>query len=83
MDYVDYVAKTFYFHIWGLRHIRRSISRDIANTMAPCIDDTYLGYCNSLLHGAAEKFLNKLQRVQNKFLFCSANSLERTYIIHP
>ena len=53
------------FHILGLRHIRHSIYRDVANTMAACIVGTRLDYCNARLLGATEK-LFKLQRVQNK-----------------
>ena len=51
---------------WSLRHIRRSISRDVPNTMVACIVGTRLDYCNALLHSATEKSLNKLQIVQNK-----------------
>ena len=64
--YVNNVAKACNFHMWGLRHIRRSISRDVANTMAACIVGTHLNYCNALLYGATEKSPNKLQLVQNK-----------------
>ena len=65
-NYVNQVAKACNFPIWGLRHIRRSISRDVANNTAACIVGTRLDYRNSLLHGATVKSLNKLQRVQNK-----------------
>ena len=60
-DYVNYIMKACNFHIWSPRHIRRSISRDVANTMAVCIVGTCLDCCNALLHGATEKSLNKLQ----------------------
>ena len=48
----------------GARNFRRSISRDVANTMAACIVGTRLDYRNALLYVATEKSLNKLQRVQ-------------------
>ena len=65
-EYVNNAAKTCNFHMWGLRHIRPSISRGVANTMTACIVDTRLDYCNALLHDATEKSLIELQIVQNK-----------------
>ena len=64
-EYVNNVVKAFNFHMWDLRQISRSISRDVANTMAACIVDTRLDYCNALLYGVSEKSLNKLQIIQN------------------
>ena len=58
-EYVNNVAKACNFNMWGLHNIRRSISRDVANTMAACIVGTRLDYCNALLCGATEKSLNK------------------------
>ena len=60
-EYVNNVAKACNFHIWGLRHICRSISRDVADTTAASIVDTRLDYCNALLQGATDK----LQIVQD------------------
>ena len=65
-DYVNYVAKACNFYMWGLCHIRRSISRDVVNIMAACIVGTRVVYCNALLHCTTDKSLNKLQRAQNK-----------------
>ena len=59
---VNNVAKACNFYMWGLCHIRRSISRDVANIMAASIVDTRLDYCNALLQDATDK----LQIVQNK-----------------
>ena len=53
-DYVNNVAKACNFHMWDLRHISRSISRDVANNMAACIVDTRLNYCNALSYGATD-----------------------------
>ena len=58
-EYVSNVAKACNFHLWGLRHIRLSISRDVGNTMAACIVGTRLDDCNALLYGATEKSLKK------------------------
>ena len=65
-EYVNNVAKACNFHMWVLRHICHSISRDVANNMAACIVGTRLDCCNALLYGATEKSLSKLQIVQNK-----------------
>ena len=61
---VNYVAKPCNFHIWGLRHIHHSISRDVANTITACIADIYLDYCNTLLHGELRS--HSSCRIQNK-----------------
>ena len=65
-DYVNNVAKACNFHMCDLRHIRRSISLDVANTTTACIVGTRLDYCNAVLYDATEKSLNMLQIVQNK-----------------
>ena len=52
-DYVNHVTKAC--KAWGLHHICRSISRDVANTMAACIVGIRLDYYNALLHGITEK----------------------------
>ena len=54
---------TIKFHICCLRHIRRSLHRDVANTMTACAAGTRLDYCRALLD---EKSLNGMQRVRNK-----------------
>ena len=63
----------------GLRNIRRSISRDVANTIAASLVDTRLDCCNILLHGATEKSFIKLQRVQNKLarVVCNVTTRQR------
>ena len=48
-EYFNNVAKACNYHMWSLRHIRRSISRDVVNTMADSMVDTRLDYCNALL----------------------------------
>ena len=60
------VVRSCNFHIHALRHIRRHLTRDVANMVACGIVSTRMDYCNSLLYGAADKHLEKLQRTQNK-----------------
>ena len=57
-NHIKSAVRSCNFHIWELRHIRRSLSRDIANTIGCSIVNTRLDNCNSLLH-----IENKLARV--------------------
>ena len=63
--HINSVLSSCCFHIKALRHIRRSLTDEVANTVARCIVLSRIDYCNSLLYGAPSKYLNKLQRVQN------------------
>jgi hypothetical protein len=62
---VNNICKTAQFHIRALRHIRQSLSKDIACRIACAIVGAKLDYCNSILYGVASKNIDKLQRVQN------------------
>ena len=59
------VCKTYNYHIWALRHIRRLLTLDVARTLACSIVGARLDYCNSVLEGAPTSSIQKLQRVQN------------------
>ena len=63
--HVTDVVRSCNYHIRALRHLRSSLTRDTANTVACSIVGSRLDYCNSLFYGATEKTLNQLQRVQN------------------
>ena len=63
--HVNDVVRSCNYHIRALRHLHSLLSRDTANTIACSIVGSRLDYCNSLLFGAAQKTLDKLQRVQN------------------
>ena len=63
--HVNDICKACYFHIHGLRHVRRTMSKDTAQMIACSIIGFRLDYCNALLAGMSEQNLNKLQRVQN------------------
>jgi hypothetical protein len=64
-DHVSAVCKAAHFHIRALRHIRRTISTDMAKTVACAIVGSRLDYCNALLFNISVKNINRLQRVQN------------------
>jgi len=54
------------FHLRALRHIRSSLTQDVANMMTSSIICSRIDYCNSLLIGISEQNLHRLQRVQSK-----------------
>jgi len=63
------------FHLRALRHIRSSLTPDVANMMACSVIGSGIDYCNSLLIGINEQNLDRLQRVQNKAapILCNAS----------
>ena len=64
-DHVSSVVQSCNYHLRSLRHVRRLIDRDTANTLACSIVATRLDYCNALLYGVSAKNVKRLQRVQN------------------
>ena len=63
--HVNAVCKASHYHIRALRHIRRTLSTDLAKTVACAIVGSRLDYCNSLLYRASNKNIHKLQHAQN------------------
>ena len=60
------VTRSCNFHTQAIRHIRRLLSTDLAQTLACSLILTRLDYCNSVLYGAPVNIsIQKLQRVQN------------------
>jgi len=61
------------FHLRALRHIRSSLTQDVANMMASSIIGSRIDYCNSLLIGISEQNLDRL-RVHSKaaHIVCNA-----------
>jgi len=59
------VCKSAFYHIRALRHIRKSLTYDMARAVAVSLVQSRLDYANSLLFGISKTNLNKLQRVQN------------------
>ena len=54
------------FHLRALRHIRSSLTQDVANMMISSIIGSRIDYCNSLLIAISEQNLDRLQGVQSK-----------------
>ena len=64
-QHVAAVCRASYFHIWALRHVRKSLPDDIARTVACSMVGSRLDYCNALYAGMTKQNFAKLQRIQN------------------
>ena len=63
--HVQSICKSAQYHTRALRHIRSSLTTDMARTVACALVNSRLDYANSLLYGTTELNITKLQRVQN------------------
>jgi Reverse transcriptase (RNA-dependent DNA polymerase)/Endonuclease-reverse transcriptase len=74
--HVTNVCQESNFHIRALRHIRPSLDRATANTLACSIVNSRLDYCNSVLYGMSQHNLQRLQLIQNSLarVVCQAPS---------
>ena len=59
------VCRASYFHIRALRHIRSSITENMANSVACALIQSPLVYANALYAGMSSTNFDKVQRVQN------------------
>ena len=64
-NHVSTVCKSIHYHIRALRHIRSSISEDMAKMVACALVGSRLDYANSVLFGATQKNISKLRKAQN------------------
>ena len=64
-QHITALCKACHFHLRSLRHIRRSLTDDMAISIAVALVQSGLDYCNSLLFGISSFNISKLQRVQN------------------
>ena len=64
-DHVKTVCGNAMYHIRALRHIRRSITEECANTIACSVVSSRIDYCNSIFTGMSSSNVGALQRVQN------------------
>ena len=63
-DHINGIIRSSKYDIRALHHIRRHLTRRVANTVACSIVGTRFDYCNSLLYGVSDKYLDKFQHVQ-------------------
>lgn len=64
-EHVNSVCRSANYHLRALRHIRKFVSQETANSVACAIVHSRLDYCNSLLANTSATNINKLQRIQN------------------
>ena len=64
-SHISSVSKSCYYHIRSLRHIRKSLTDDMAKSIAVALVSSRLDYANSLLYGVSKTNIDKLQRIQN------------------
>ena len=58
-------AKTCYYQIRNIGHIRSCITSDACKILVHALVTSRLDYCNALLYGLPQTMLKRLQRVQN------------------
>ena len=83
---VNKLCQTLFFHLRRISKIRHLLSVQCANKLCVSFILSRIDYCNSLLYGANDKYLSKLQRIQNcaarlvlrRSRQCSAQELLRT-----
>ena len=73
-SHVNHITKTAFFHLRNIARLRPTLSQPAAETLIHAFITSRLDYCNSLLYGATDKVLKKLQYVQNS----AARLLTRT-----
>ena len=63
--HITALCKACHFHLRSLRHIRCSLTDDMAILIAVALVQSRLDYCNSLFFNISGFNINKLQHVQN------------------
>ena len=79
-QHVDAICRSAHFHIRALRHIRGSLSTEVARCVAASIVGSRLDYCNGVLHGMTANNIHKLQLVQNTAAWVVNLSRRRDHI---
>ena len=64
-EHVNNTCRAAFYHLRDLRHIRSSLTDEMAQTVACAVVHSRLDYCNSLYVGMSDTNFAKLQRVQN------------------
>ena len=59
------ISRSCNYHIRSLRHIRSSLTDDMAKSVAVALVSSRLDYANSILYGTSQANIHKLQRIQN------------------
>ena len=64
--HVNLVYQACNYHLWSLRHIRKYLTVDMANTIACSVVGSRFDYYNSILYKTTNAAVTKLQRIQTK-----------------
>ena len=64
-SHVRAVVRACNYHTRALRHVRKQLTSEAAQTIACSVIGSRIDYCNSLLFGAPVGVIDKLQRAQN------------------
>jgi len=78
-SHVNQIVKACNYHLWSLRHIRKYLTVELANTIACSLVGSKLDYCNSILSGTLAANVEKLQRVQNNLSRIVLNKPRRAH----
>jgi len=81
-SHVQNVCKSAYYHTRALKHIRSSLSTNMAKTVASALVNSRLDYANSVLHNTSSVNMLILKRVQNS-LARVVTYTKRVEHIHP
>ena len=81
-DQVKNVCIASFFHNSALRHIRPSVTEEMANVVACALVQSRVDYANSLYIGMSSVNFDKLQLVQNKLARVVTLTRKRDHI-HP
>ena len=63
-DHVKETVRACNYHIWALRHVRKSLTLEATRTIVHGLVTARLDYCNALLLGTTKSNIAKLQHVQ-------------------
>ena len=63
--HVSAISKSRLIHIRAFRHIRHTLTQEMANSVVVSLVSFRIDYANSLLFGTSQTNLNELQRIQN------------------
>ena len=77
---IQSVSNASFFHIRALRHIRPTLTEDLANTVACSFFVQSVDYANSLYSGMSSSNFAKLQRIQNTLASVVTLSDKRVHI---
>ena len=81
--HVTKVCKAAFFMLYNLRHIRKYLDQESAETLVCAFITSKIDYCNGLLFGLPESQTMKLQRIQNACARLVCNSSKCCHITPP